>query len=57
MLQFFFGKAGTANVSLAVECIETVRLVFHLVIAKFLYVSHFFIFYLFLFFKKFVGIL
>lgn len=25
MLQFFFGKAGTANVSLAVECIETVR--------------------------------
>lgn len=25
MLQLFFGKAGTANASLAVECIETVR--------------------------------
>ena len=49
MLQLFFGKAGTANASLAVECIETVRLVFHLVIAKF------FIFHLF--FYKFVGIL
>jgi hypothetical protein len=55
MLQFFFGKAGTANVSLAVECIETVRLVFHLVIAKFLYVSHFL--FVFIFLKKFVGIL
>ena len=49
MLQFFFGKAGTANVSLAVECIETVRLVFHLVIAKFLYVFHFFICFYFFF--------
>lgn len=25
MLQFFFGKAGTANVSLAVECMATAR--------------------------------